>query len=480
MTTADTRRGVDAFRRASTPVPTSTDPVDLLAYSHDVFPLALKSAGAGQAAALPDAIAFPRTTEEVQRVVRAARASELPIVPYGGGSGIVGGALPVRGGVVIETKALAGLRVLDTLSGLATFGAGTNGQRLEDTLQERGFTSGHYPQSLRSSTLGGWIAHRATGTASTRYGGIEQLVAGMEVVLPSGELLSLPPEPRTATGIDLRQLFLGAEGTMGVVVEATLRVWEIPDEQRWTVVSFPSFADGLGMIRQVVRSGLRPSVVRLYDVAETVDRFAGAGIAPGRCILLLRSEGDREVAVWQAARLERIAPDVSGRVEPPELADRWWTSRFDTPGLLRTLEQATGIADALEVAAPWSRLLDVYGAMRDALITTLSGGDGPTAVYGHSSHAYVDGANLYMIFHGHARRESEVDVLYGQAVGAALRACAANGGSISHHHGIGLGKARWLEYEYGTTGLNVLRSVQRALDPLRLFNPGKLGDLPGD
>jgi alkyldihydroxyacetonephosphate synthase len=476
MTPVGRRRVVMAFTRASEPVHTSTDPVDLLAYSHDVFPLALKAAGAGLAAARPDVIAYPHTPEEVQRVVRAARRSRLAIVPYGGGSGIVGGALPVRGGVVIETKALAGLIELDAVSGLATFGAGTNGQRLEDTLNELGFTSGHYPQSLRSSTLGGWIAHRATGTASTRYGGIEQLLAGLEVVLPSGDLLTLPAQPRTATGIDLRQLFLGAEGTMGIVVAATLRVSELPEARRWTVVSIPSFADGLAVVRLIVRSGLRPAVVRVYDALESADRFAPAGIDGGRSVLLLSSEGDRQLVTWQARRFEQIARAAGGRIEPPVLAELWWASRFDTPALLRTLGEPTGIADALEVAAPWSRLAGVYDAMRDALTSSLDRGTGSTAVYGHSSHAYPDGANLYMIFHGHAPTESEVGDVYWRAVGAALQACASSGGTISHHHGIGLGKARWLELEYGGAGLSVLRAVQAAVDPRRQFNPGKLGD----
>jgi len=476
MTPVGRVRVVASFTRASQPVHTSIDPVDLLAYSHDVFPLALKAAGAGLPAAQPDVIAYPRTTDEVQRIVRAAQRSGLPIVPYGGGSGIVGGALPVRGGVVIEMKALAGLMELDTVSGLATFGAGTNGQRLEDTLNERGFTSGHYPQSLRSSTLGGWIAHRATGTASTRYGGIEHLVAGLDVVLPSGDLLRLSAQPRTAAGIDLRQLFLGAEGTMGVVVAATLRVSELPESRRWTAISIPSFADGLAIVRLIVRSGLRPAVVRMYDALESAHRFAPAGVATGHCVLLLSSEGDRELVRWQARRFERIARAAGGRIEPPELAELWWASRFDTPALLRTLGEPTGIADALEVAAPWSRLVTVYDAMSDALTSSLDRGLGSTAVYGHTSHAYPDGANLYMIFHGHAQAESDVSDLYWRAVGAALRACAESGGTISHHHGIGIGKARWLELEYGTAGLNLLRALQAAVDPRRQFNPGKLGD----
>jgi alkyldihydroxyacetonephosphate synthase len=472
------QEAIDHFVEVSQPIQTSTDPVDLLAYSHDAYPLALKAARRGLAAHPPQVVAFPATTMEVQHVVRAARESGLPIVPYGGGSGIVGGALAVDGGVVVETKRLSGLRELDALSGLARFGAGTNGQRLEDALNEHGLTCGHYPQSLRSSTVGGWIAHRASGSASTQYGGIEHLVAGLEVVLPSGDVLELRPVPRTASGVDLRQLFLGAEGTLGIVTTATLRVWDLPAARRWTVLSFGQFEQGLEMIRRVVRGGLRPAVVRLYDAAETAEKFGAEPSAENRCVLLLSSEGDEQYAAFQSARMQELGVAAGGQAEAQELADAWWSTRFDTPGLLATLSEPTGIADALEIAAPWSRLSAVYHDVLGAMTTALAQGRPPTKVYGHCSHAYPDGANVYMVFHGHARSESAVADLYQETVAAALRACAGQGGTISHHHGIGLGKANLMELEYGSVGLDVLRGVQRAIDPGRLFNPGKLGDLP--
>jgi alkyldihydroxyacetonephosphate synthase len=424
---------------------------------------------------MPDVVTFPTTVAEVQQVVRAARGAQLAIVPYGGGSGIVGGALPIGGGVMVEMKGLAGLEAFDPISGLATVGAGTNGQRLEDTLNERGFTCGHYPQSLRSSTVGGWIAHRATGTASTRYGGIEELVAGLRVVLPSGDLLDLRPEPRVASGIDLKQLFLGGEGTMGIVTSATLRVWELPQERIWSVSSYPSFADGLECIRRIVRAGLRPAVVRLYDETETADRFGSAEHA-GRSVLILNSEGDAEAARWNAGQIQRICEAAGGQPEAQAYAQAWWDTRFATVGLLATIGRPMAIADAVEVSAPWSRLYCVYLAMRDAMTAAMASTGEPLAVYGHTSHAYPDGANLYMIFHGRTRSTSELPVLYEATLAAALGACAAEGGSISHHHGIGYSKARWLSLEYGTAGLELLRAIQRGIDPARLMNPGKLGD----
>lgn len=452
----------------------STDLVDRIAYSRDAFPLALKAAQHGAAYALPDCIVFPRDTVDVATALRVARKHRLPIVPFGGGSSVVGGALPVRGGIVIDLKGMADVVELDSVSGLVTVGAGANGQRLEDHLNERGFTLGHYPQSLRSSTVGGWIAHRATGTASTRYGGIESLVAGLEVVLPNGTHLELPPVPRTAVGPDLRQLFLGAEGTLGIVTRATLRVRPLPQTHRWLAFTFTSFPAGLEAIRHTVQADLRPSVVRLYDEAEARPLLEAAERPPA-CLLIARFEGDPERVDWESTAASWRITQTGGLPITPEPAEDWWRDRFSTAALLRTLQTPLGLAETLEAAAPWRRLSDLYFAMREAIRDALASGGTLRAIYGHTSHAYTDGANVYLVFHGEARSEADLPHLYFRTLEAAFLACSRAGGTISHHHGVGLAKARWISLELGETGLEVLRAVQRALDPDGLFNPGKLG-----
>lgn len=449
----------------------SQDRSDLLAYGHDVFPLALKQAGQGRPFALPEVVVFPHTAGEIAEVVRIARRHRTPVVPYGGGSGIVGGALPVGGGIVVELKGLASIGEIDTISRLVSVGAGLNGQRLEDHLNERGFTTGHYPQSLRSSTVGGWVAHRAIGTASTRYGGIETIVAGLEVVLPDGEILRLKALPRTATGPDLRQLFLGSEGTLGIVTEVTLRIRPLPAAREWLVFTFDDFAAGLEAVRGVVQADLRPAIVRLYDELEAEHLLQSAGLEPGGCLLLMDCEGDTDSVRWEAGRIKRFL-STNGSPAPEAIAERWWQGRFSTRGLLTTLHKPLGVADALEVAAPWRYLADTYQAMRREMTAAL-GSSG--VVYGHTSHAYADGANLYMIFHGQAAQEDGLAEYYERVLAAAFRACVDHGGTISHHHGIGLGKARWMEWEIGAEGMCVLRAVQQALDPEHLLNPGKLG-----
>jgi alkyldihydroxyacetonephosphate synthase len=465
-----------AFLSAVRPVEATDDPVTRLAYSHDASPLALKSALGGSGYSVPGAVVFPADVAAVQHVVRAATATGVALVPFGAGSSIVGGALADHESVVVELKRLGGMRDFDPVSGLVTVGAGMNGQHLEDALAERGHTSGHYPQSLRSSTVGGWVAHRGIGTASTMYGAIEDLVAGLEVVLPSGELLQLFPRPRASTGPDLRQLFLGSEGAFGIVTSVTLRVRPVPEARRWVVLQFASFTEGLDFVRLFLRRGLRPAVVRLYDEAEAGAKFGLNGIA----VLLLGCEGYAEETGWLANRLTLLGRGAGGHQGPGTVAEHWWATRLDTPGLLNSLRQAGGIADALEVSAPWSRLPAVYRAMGQAIVSSCAGLATDLVVQAHLSHAYIDGGNLYIIFSAIGRR-GDLAHLYRKVVDMALTACAGAGGSLSHHHGIGSVRADLLALEIGDVGMGVLRSVRRALDPQMLFNPHKLteGTLAG-
>jgi alkyldihydroxyacetonephosphate synthase len=298
------------------------------------------------------------------------------------------------------------------------------------------------------------------------------------VVLPTGERLCLRPSPRGAAGPDLRQLFLGGEGTLGIVTRATLRIRPLPAARAWLVSVCPDFAAGLDTIRRTVQAEYRPAVVRLYDAEEGAHLLESVPHAPGACLLLLSCEGEAEQVAWESAQIRKLVVAAGGTQIGTEPAEHWWAGRFNTAGLLHTLRAPLGIADALEVAAPWRALPDLYAAMRADMRAALGLPDRPGAVYGHTSHAYLDGANLYMIFHGQAASAADVAPLYNRVLAAAFQACARHGGTLSHHHGIGLGKARWMELEYGAAGLGVLRAVQRALDPDGILNPGKIGAAP--
>jgi alkyldihydroxyacetonephosphate synthase len=362
---------------------------------------------------------------------------------------------------------------------------------LENALAARGLTTGHLPQSIHSSTVGGWIAHRAAGIASTKFGKIETIVRGVRVVLADGSILETSAVPASANGPMLHTLFFGAEGTLGIVAEATLAVQPLPAERRWVAYGFASdaaaagdpraadsaFLRSLEVVRRVLRRGYRPAIVRAYDPAEAGPLLTLAGVDPDaghgtRALLIVGAEGESPLVAAELAAVAREAADASGTDLGPGPAEAWSAGRFDTTWLLEAVRAPGSIGDALEVAASWRRLPGVYVAMRAAMREAC----GPSGtVFAHLSHAYPDGGNLYMIFRTEQGSDRAAIERYPTVVDAALGACLAAGGTVSHHHGIGLGKARWFEREVGPVGLSVIRRQKLALDPAGLLNPGKLG-----
>lgn len=451
----------------------STADEHLWAYARDASPLAVRDALAGRRAAVPSGVAWPQTTDEVAQVVRLAARHRVPVVPYGGGSGIVGGALVDRPVLVMDMKRMRRIRAIDPVSLLVTVDAGVIGSVLEEELGEQGLTTGHYPQSLGSSTVGGWIAHRGVGTFSSLYGRVEDLVLGLEVVLADGSVLSTRAVPASAAGPDLKRLFLGAEGSLGVVTAATLQVHRLAEAREPVAFTASSFRDALDFARCVVQAGYRPAVVRLYDVVETEDQFGSLGLAQAACLVFVIIEGPATLVRTTLSETRRIAGAGGlAEVDGPAVAEHWLRHRFSTAGLCRTLGTPLGVADALEVAADWSRIGATYEQMRTAMIEAAGEGG---RVYGHASHVYPSGANLYLIFHAQALHEEQVAERYRDVLRAAMDACLAAGGTITHHHGVGVLKAPWMPQELGAVGLRVLRSVKHALDPQATLNPGRLG-----
>jgi alkyldihydroxyacetonephosphate synthase len=450
----------------------STDMADLLANSRGVWPVEVKAmrrflAGDERARlTLPGCVVRPADAWEVATVLRIAQEWRIPVVPFGGGSGITGGAAAIPGSISLDTKRLTSLRV-DAVSMVAEAGGGISGIELETRLNAQGLSLGHFPQSLLSSTVGGWVATRASGTFSTRYGNIEDRVIGLEVALPGGELLRTRATPRSATGPDLTQWFIGSEGTLGVITEVGLSLHPMaPDQERRSFV-FPSFEMGLQAIRGFMRMGARPGVARLYDAGETAHKFPGFGYDDGSALLLLVFEGESELVAADVAVTERAcAAGFEGGREP---VDHWWRSRFDTRGLVERNCALGGVADAIEVSAFWGDMMRVYTGMMDAAARH------NVAAFAHLSHAYRSGGGLYVIVSGQAEDDEAAIGLYTSVVDDLLAACLENGGSISHHHGIGRGKARWLAVEHSDAGMALLKRIKQAFDPVGIMNPGVLG-----
>jgi len=452
---------VDRLRGACETV--TTDPAAAAEASRDWWPLAMTWALDNQVGGLAAVVCSPTSDDEVAAIAAVCHEAGIPLTAAAGRSGVSGGSIPVHGGVVLDLCGVNGIVDVDDNSLVADVRAGTFGDRFELELRNRGLTCGHWPQSMALATVGGWIACRGAGQLSTRYGKIEDMVTGLDVVLADGRRLRTGGQPRQAVGPDLTQLFVGSEGTLGIITSARIRLHPAPTHERRAAFGFPSFAAGLDACRRILRRGATPAVLRLYDTVES-DRHFHTGDATHVVIVL--DEGDEPIVegTWAVVEAERASGD---RLDD-ELVGHWLVKRNDVSAL-EPLVQAGFVVDTMEIAAPWSRLDAIY----DATIAAVSAVPGVMAVSAHQSHAYGDGACLYFTFGGNPE-ELGKDAFYRAAWDAGTRAVLAGGGALSHHHGVGMNRNRFMAEALGT-GLDVLAATKAALDPEGILNPGKLG-----
>jgi alkyldihydroxyacetonephosphate synthase len=443
------------------------DPADLAAHRVDYWILAHLRAREGRLGPPPAAVTRPRTTAEVVAAVRVAADHGAPIVPYGGGSGVLGGAVAPAGAVVIDLTAMNRLLDVNETSLLARVEAGMLGSDYEAAVTARGYTTGHYPQSIARATIGGLVATRSAGQFSTLYGNIEDLCLGLEVVLASGDVVRLEAVPRSSTGPSLRELFLGSEGTLGVVTEATLRLHPLPAHRRTQSWALPDLRAGLEVIRQIVRVGWRPAVVRLYDPQEASHHFADWK-PDGRAVLLLLGEGPTALVDAEADACAAVAAEHGASALGNAPVAHWLERRNVVPTWDEFLDRGI-MVDTIEVAATWDRVGDLY----DRVIAALRARSGILGASAHSSHSYPQGTNLYVTFGVKPEAGTDLEAAYLGAWGAVMEATLASGGTIAHHHGIGRLRTPWLARELGTA-YPVLAAVKRTLDPAGIMNPGVL------
>jgi alkyldihydroxyacetonephosphate synthase len=443
------------------------DAASLAAHRTDYWILAHLRARQGRLAGGPACVVRPRSTAEVVTTVRAAQRHGVPIVPYGGGSGVVGGATPPAGALVVDLRRLDRILELNETSLYARIEAGKLGGAYEQELQVRGYSSGHFPQSIDLATVGGFVATRAAGQFSTRYGNIEDLCLGLEVVLASGEVVRIPPIPRTAAGPSLRELFLGSEGTLGIITEVALRVHPLPERRTLASYAFPSVHAALDCVRRVLRAGWRPAVVRAYDPLESQRHFT-AWAPANSAMLIVVSEGPAALVAAEEAACAAEATAGGGTATGPEAATRWLEERNKVPSWDFFLDREM-LADTIEVAAAWDRVPALY----DQVVAALAGAPGVVMASGHSSHGYAQGTNIYFTFVMKPADFARAEDDYLEAWGRALRATLAVGGTTSHHHGIGRLRTPWLQEELGSA-YPLLRDLKRTLDPSGLLNPGVL------
>jgi alkyldihydroxyacetonephosphate synthase len=449
---------LDELTRAGVAIDTS--PSERFEHARDWWPRLIPDVAAGRVENWPGVVVRPQSVDDVRATLRVASAHAIPVTAQGGRSSVVGGATPSRGAIALDLTGLNRVLDIDEVSGIVRVQAGVFGPDLENALAARGLTAGHFPQSFDLATVGGWIASRGAGQFSNRYGTIEDLVRALSVVLASGELVHLGGHgPREAVGPDLVQLFIGSEGTLGVITEATLVVRRLATYQERRAYSFPTFTEGLVACRKILQRGAHPAVLRLYDEVESTRHFDIS-----ECALIVLDEGDEELVDATIAIVDDECR--TARSHDAALVERWLEKRNDVSALAPLWENGL-VVDTIEVAANWSLL----AALHDSVLRALRQCAGMIAVSVHQSHAYLDGACLYFTF---AAKPDDAPTFYRLAWDVAMHEVIARGGAISHHHGVGRNRARFVADALGDS-FSLLAGLKSLLDPLGIMNPGVLG-----
>lgn len=427
----------------------------------------------------PDAVLTPGTEEEITEVLAYCSRHGIAVVPFGGGTSVVGGLDPDRGPLnavlSLDLRRFDQLYALDAESGEAELGAGVTGPDAERLLGEHGFSLGHFPQSFQFATIGGFAATRSSGQDSAGYGRISDMVRGLRAVTPVG-VLDLGRAPESAAGPDLRHLIVGSEGVFGIITRVRLRVHPTPATTRYEAWSFPDFATGARALRAVVQTGTGPTVIRLSDEAETGVNLAtteqiGEQQITGGCLAITVFEGTDEHTASRHDETRALLRNYGTSLgEAPARA--WEHGRFNAPYLRDSLLAAGALCETLETATSWANLDALKAAVTEALTTSLGQSGTPALVLCHISHVYATGASLYFTVVA-AQRGNPIEQ-WQNAKTAASEAIVRTGGTITHHHAVGADHRPWMADEVGEVGVKVLRAVKDCLDPAGILNPGKL------
>ncbi|MCH0573037.1 FAD-binding oxidoreductase [Streptomyces sp. MUM 136J] len=433
---------------------------------------------------VPEGVVLPATHDEVLALLGACADHGLAVVPFGGGTSVVGGLAPARARsfVALDLRRMDRLLALDPVSRTATLQPGLRAPQAEALLAGHGFTLGHFPQSYEWATIGGFAATRSSGQASAGYGRFDEMVLGLTLATPGGTL-DTGRAPRSAAGPDLRQLLLGSEGAFGVITSVTVRIRPRPQARHYEGWRFGSFDTGAAALRRLAQDGPRPTVLRLSDETETLIGLAqpeaiGSSGTPQEtgCTAVVGFEGTEEDTALRREQAAAVLSACGGTPLGDDPGQRWAEGRYSAPYLRDSLLDAGAFAETLETAAFWSRIPGLYAAVRDALTGTLTAAGTPPLVMCHISHVYENGASLYFTVVS-AQGEDPVPH-WEHAKHAANEAILAAGGTISHHHGVGTDHRDWYLREAGELGVAALQAVKHRLDPAGLLNPGVL--LPAD
>lgn len=440
-----------------------------LIYAHGCYPVEYKWLLQGKYKYLPSAILIPSCTEELSEIMMYANKFRVGIIPFGGGSGIVGGSMPENEEVMIDMKKFQEFSI-NPINCTAIGGAGITGADFENMLNERGFTCGHYPQSFQSAVIGGMVATRAIGTFSTKYGKMDDMINSLEVVLPTGEVVTTHKAPKRSTGPELNELFLGSEGVYGIVTKAEIYIHPIAEKRYFEAYTFAKTESGLEAIRSFIQKGIKPAVIRLYDEVEASHKIHVYGYEKGFSLLIVGYEGLTEMVDLERKIVHDTCIAYSGISKGEKAGKEWFETRFSTKKMLDFDSLRGGTADAIEVAAPWDCIIQVWSEMRKALAPLC------VDVDCHFSHVYHTGSSVYVIFHAKTDGDDfDGEKRYEECLKVAIETSLKFGGNVSHHHGSGKAKAPYLHLEHSEAGYGVMQKIKDALDPEGILNKGVLG-----
>ena len=428
----------------------------------------------------PDAVLLPGDEDEIAAILKVCAQRSIAVVPFGGGTSVVGGLDPLRGQfkavISLDLRRLNELHSLDEISGEAELGAGVTGPDAERLLGERGFSLGHFPQSFQFATIGGFAATRSSGQDSAGYGRFDDMVRGLRTVTPAG-VIDLGRAPESAAGPDLRQLLIGSEGVFGIITRVRVRVHPSAAATRYEAWSFPDFATGAEALRAVTQIGTGPTVLRLSDEAETGVNLAttesiGEDSITGGCLAITVFEGSEEHVESRHAETRALMEAKGGTSLGETPARAWEHGRFNAPYLRDSLLSAGALCETLETATSWSNLPALKSAVTEALTNALAQTGTQALVLCHISHVYPTGASLYFTVVA-GQRGNPIEQ-WRKAKTAASDAMVHTGATITHHHAVGADHRPWMRDEVGDLGVQVLKAVKATLDPAGILNPGKL------
>lgn len=445
-------------------------------YAHDQWWYAIAAAAAGEPISRPDVAVRPQTTEQVAAIVKLANEMRVPITPWGGGSGVQGAANADRGGIVIDLRGMTRLRHLDEKSLVAVIEAGKTCRDFEAKMNEKGLSFTHYPASTEWATIGGSIGARGSGVLSTKYGKIEEHVLSVEFVTPTGEIVHTPSVPRHAAGPELTQLLVGAEGTLGIITAAAVKLHYLPQKRVFGAFTFGDLSAGIEAGRRIMTTGLKPPVVRLYDAhaaSHSLSRAIGHELTEPTLVLMFDGEFP-ELVELEAEMAFRLCREHGGKTLPAGVGEIWWDQRyvFYYPPYAPELPSIWGTVD---VVADFEHIEQVYHATTAAMHAACPP-EFNLNLNTHFSHWYEWGSMIYARMKVPTGPDdlTEAKELHDAIFRAGIEAALGAGAVLNDHHGVGLRLAPYMSAQYGA-GMEALRRIKRGLDPNDVLCPGKLG-----